>query len=153
VLYLFAATRPDILAGALLARKGLPAALRLYAARSGGRVALTVSTPAPAARFPSTLEAVTYFCAVETVRELGGSALVELDLDDSHLTLTVTAIDLSGRLTEGGKGVVDRVLAWGGTVTIAGQGAPATLRVSFPQLPVMAQTALNVSGPNADFGT
>jgi len=137
----------------LLARKGLPAALRLYAARSGGHVALTVSTPAPAARFPSTLEAVTYFCAVETVRELGGSALVELDLDDSHLTLTVTAIDLSGRLTEGGKGVVDRVLAWGGTVTIAGQGAPATLRVSFPQLPVMAQTALNVSGPNADFGT
>ena len=137
----------------LLARKGLPAALRQYAARAGGRVALTVSTPAPAARFPSTLEAVTYFCAVETVRELGGSALVELDLDDSHLTLTVTAIDLSGRLIEGGQGVVDRVLAWGGTVTIAGQGAPATLRVSFAQLPVMAQTALNVSGPNADFGT
>jgi signal transduction histidine kinase len=96
----------------LLARKGLAAALRLYAARSGGRVAYTVSTPAQVARFLSTLEAVTYFCAVETVRELGGSALVELDLDDSRLTLTVTAIDLSGRLADGGQGVVDRVLAW-----------------------------------------
>ena len=89
---------------------------------------------------------------------MGGSALVELDLDDSHLTLTITAIDLSGRLTEGGRGIVDRVLAWGGTVTIGavtieGQAAPARLRVDFPQPPVVAQTALNLSGPNADFGT
>jgi signal transduction histidine kinase len=142
----------------LLARKGLTAALRLYAARAGGRVALTVSTPTRAARFPSTLEAVTYFCAVETVRELGGSALVELDLDDSHLALTVTAIDLRSRLTEGGRGVVDRVLAWGGTVTIGavtieGQAAPARLRANFPQPPVVAQTSLSLSGPNADFGT
>ena len=106
---------------------------------------------------PLDLEAVTYFCAVETVRELGGSALVELDLDDSHLILTVTAIDLRGRLTEGGRGVADRVLAWGGTVTIGavtieGQAAPARLRVNFPQ-PVVALTSLNLSGPNADFGT
>jgi signal transduction histidine kinase len=137
----------------LLARKGLAAALRLYAARAGGRVALTVSTPARAARFPSHLEAVTYFCAVETVRELGGSALVELDLDDSHLTLTVTAIDLSGRLAEGGQGAVDRVLAYGGTVTIDAQGELARLRVSFPQTPVMAQTSVNLSGPNADLAT
>jgi hypothetical protein len=93
----------------LLARKGLAAALRVYAARAGGRVALTVAPPARTARFPSHLEAVAYFCAVETVRELGGSALVELDLDDSHLTLTVTAVDLNGRLAEGGQGVVDRV--------------------------------------------
>ena len=137
----------------LLARKGLAAALRVYAARAGGRVALTVTPPARTARFPSHLEAVTYFCAVETVRELGGSALIDLDLDDSHLTLTVTAIDLSGRLAEGGQGVVDRVLAWDGTVTIDAQGAPARLRVSFPQPPVTAQTAVNVSGPNADLAT
>jgi hypothetical protein len=87
----------------LLARKGLAAALRVYAARAGGRVALTVAPPARTARFPSHLEAVAYFCAVETVRELGGSALVDLDLDDSHLTLTVTAVDLNGRLAEGGR--------------------------------------------------
>jgi signal transduction histidine kinase len=118
----------------LLAHKGLPAALRLYAARAGGRVALNVSTRARAARFPSTLEAITYFCAVETVRELGGSALVELDFDGSDLTLTVTAVDPSGRLAEGGQGVVDRVLAWGGTVSIDPHAAPAMLRVSFPQL-------------------
>jgi hypothetical protein len=134
----------------LLARKGLAAGLRLYAARAGGRVALTVASPARTARFPSHLEAVTYFCAVETVREFGGSALVELDLDDSNLTLTVTAIDLSGRLADGGQGVVDRVLAWDGSVAIDAQGAPARLRVSFPQPPVTAQTAVNVSGPNAD---
>jgi signal transduction histidine kinase len=138
----------------LLARKGLAAALRVYAARAGGRVTLTVTPPARTARFPSHLEAVTYFCAVETVRDLGGSALVDLDLDDSHLTLTVTAIDLDGRLAEGAQGVVDRVLAWDGTVTIDAQGgAPARLRVSFPQLLVTAQTAVNVSGPKADLAT
>jgi signal transduction histidine kinase len=134
----------------LLARKGLAAALRVYAARARGRVALTVAPAVRTARFPSHLEAVTYFCAVETVRELGGSALVDLDLDDSDLTLTVTAADLNGRLAEGGQGVVDRVLAWDGTVTIDGQGAPARLRISLPQRPVTAQTAVNVSGPNAD---
>jgi signal transduction histidine kinase len=137
----------------LLARKGLAAALRLYAARAGGRVALTVAPPARTARFPSHLEAVTYFCAVEMVRELGGSVQLELDLDDSNLTLTVTAIDLSGRLADGVQGVVDRVLAWGGTVTIDPDGAPARLQVSFPQPPVMAQTAVNLSGPNADLAT
>ncbi len=134
----------------LLARKGLAAALRVYAARASGRVALAVAPPARTARFPSHLEAVTYFCAVETVRELGGSALVELDVDDSHLTLTITAVDLSGRLAEGGQAMIDRVLAWGGTVTIDVDGAPARLQVSFPQPPVTAQTAANVSGPNAD---
>jgi signal transduction histidine kinase len=134
----------------LLARKGLAAALRVYAAGAGGRIALTVAPPARTARFPSHLEAVTYFCAVETVRELGGSALVDLDLDDSHLTLTVTAIDLSGRLADGGQGMVDRVLAWDGTVTIDTEGAPARLRVSFPQAEANAQTAVNLSGPNAD---
>jgi phage tail protein X len=134
----------------VLARKGLAAALRSYAARAGGRVALTVSPPARTARFPSHLEAVTYFCAVETVRELGGSALIELDVDDTHLSLAVTATDLNGQLADGGQGVVDRVLAWGGTVASHPQGEPAGLRVSFPQPPVTAQTAVNVSGPNAD---
>jgi signal transduction histidine kinase len=134
----------------LLARKGLAAALRVYAARAGGRVALTVAPPARTARFPSHLEAVTYFCAVETVRELGGSALVDLNLDDSYLTLTVTAVDINGRLAEGGQGVVDRVLAWDGMATIDEQAAPASLRVTFPQLPVAAQTAVNRSGPKAD---
>jgi signal transduction histidine kinase len=137
----------------LLARKGLAAALRLYAARAGGRVTLRVTPPARAARFPSHLEAVTYFCAVETVRELGGSALVELHIDESHLALTVTAIDLSGRLADGGQGVVDRVLASGGTVTVDADGAPARLQVTFPQSAVMAQTSVNLSGPNADFAT
>jgi signal transduction histidine kinase len=137
----------------LLARKGLAAALRVYAAQAEGRVTLTVASAARTARFPAHLEAVTYFCAVETVRELGGSALVDLDLDDSRFTLTVTAVDLSGRLAEGGQGVVDRVLAWDGSVTIDAQGAPARLRVSFPQLPVTAQTAVNLSGPKADLAT
>ena len=136
----------------LLARKGLAAALRVYAARAGGRVALTVAPPARTARFPSHLEAVTYFCAVETVRELGGSALVDLDLDDSHLTLTVTAVDLSGRLVEGGQGVIDRVLAWDGTVTIDAHGAPARLRVSFPQLPVTGPDRRQPVGSESGLG-
>ena len=138
---------------ALLARKGLAAALRLFAARAGGRVTLAVTPTARTARLPSQLEAVTYFCAVETVRELGGSALVELDIDESHLALTVTAIDLNGRLADGGQGVVDRVLAWGGTVTMEAQRAPARLQVSFPQPVVMAQTSVKLSGPNADLAT
>ena len=137
----------------LLARKGVAAALRQYAARANGRVALMVADPARAARFLTHLETVTYFSAVETVRELGGSALVKLDLDDAHLNLTVTAIDLGGRLADGGQGVIDRVLALGGTVTIDPPGGPATLRVSFPQPPALAQTSLNRSGPNADLAT
>jgi signal transduction histidine kinase len=137
-----------------LARKGLTAALRQYAARTGGRVVLTVSIPAPTPRFPSHLEAVTYFCAVETVRELGGSARVDLDLNNSHLTLTVTAIDPSSRLADGGQGVLDRVQAWGGTVTVdAHDDGRARLRVSFPHLLAMAQTSVNLSGPNADLAT
>jgi signal transduction histidine kinase len=137
----------------LLARKGLAAALRLYAARAGGRVTLTVSPRARTARFPSTLEAVTYFCAVETVRELGGSALVDLHLDDTNLTLTVTAVGPNSRLAEGGQGIVDRVLAWGGTVTIDAQGALARLQASIPQLPAIAQTAASLSDPNAALAT
>jgi signal transduction histidine kinase len=136
-----------------LARKGLAAALRQYAARTGGRVALTVSIPARTARLPSHLEAVMYFGAVETVREFGGSALVELDLDDSHLTLTVTAVDPSSRLADGGQGVIDRVLALGGAVNIDAQDAPVRLRVRFPHPPDMAQTSVNLSGPNADLAT
>ena len=97
----------------LLARRGLAAALRVYAARASGRVALSVASPARTVRLPSHLEAVTYFCAVETVRELGGSALVDLDLDESGLILTVTAVDLSGRLAEGGQGAVEPV-CWPG---------------------------------------
>ena len=79
--------------------------------------------------------------------------MVELDFDGSDLTLTVTAVDLNGRLAEGGQGVVDRVLAWDGTVIIDAQGVPARLRISFPQLPVTAQTAVNLSGPKADLAT
>jgi hypothetical protein len=50
--------------------------------------------------------------------------------------------------------VVDRVLAWGGTVTVdAHDDGRARLRVSFPQLLVMAQTSVNLSGPNVDLVT
>jgi hypothetical protein len=95
-----------------------------------------------------------YFCAVETVRELGGSARVDLDLDNSHLTLTITASDPNSRLADGGQGVVDRVLAWDGTVTVdAHDDGRARLRVSLPQLLVMAQTSVNLSGPNVDLAT
>ena len=94
-----------------------------------------------------------YFGAVETVREFGGSALVELDLDDSHLTLTATAVDPSSRLADGGQSVGDRVLAFGGAVTIDAQDAPVRLQVRFPHPPDMAQTSVNRSGPNADLAT
>ena len=137
----------------LLARKGLAAALRLYATRSRGRVVLAISEHVRTARLPAHLESITYFCAVETVRELGGSALVELDVDGSELSLTVTATDLGGRLVDGGQGVVDRVMAWDGGVTIDTVGTPAIVRISFPQSPVAAQTAVNLSGPNVDLRT
>jgi hypothetical protein len=95
-----------------------------------------------------------YFCAVETVRELGGSARVELDLDNSHLTLTVTAIDPSSRLADGGQSVLDRVLAWDVTVTVdAHDDGRARLQVRLSHLLVMAQTSVNLSSPNADLAT
>jgi signal transduction histidine kinase len=116
----------------ILARKGLAAALRQYARRASGRVELAVPPSVQTARFASHIEAVTYFCAVETVRELGGSALVELGLEQSRLLLTVAAPDGSGRLAEREQPLVDRVLACGGTLAINTQGAPARLQVSFP---------------------
>ena len=42
---------------------------------------------------------------------------------------------------------------WGGTVTTDAPDGPAKLRVSFPQAPAMAQTALSRSGPNAALAT
>ena len=137
----------------LLARRGLAAALRSYAARSGGRVTLTVSPTARHARFAPHLEAVTYFCAVEAVRELGGSSLVEVDLEGARLDLTVTAALGSGRHLDDGRAVVERILACGGMASIDTQTEPTRLRVSFPQLSLMAQTADRVSGPKVDLAT
>ena len=50
--------------------------------------------------------------------------------------------------------MLDRVQAWGGTVTVdAHDDGRARLRVSFPHLLAMAQTSVNLSGPNADLAT
>ena len=137
----------------MLAHKGLAAALRLYAGRSGGRVTLTISPSANTTRYAPHLEAVAYFCAVETVRGLGGSGLVELDLDNSNFSLNVAAREAGHQLAESRDSVLDRVMACGGTVAISGPGEPAQLRVSFPQAPLNAQTAASRFGPNADFAT
>jgi hypothetical protein len=90
---------------------------------------------------------------VETVRELGGSALVEVDLENARLDLTVTAPHGSGRHLDDGRTVVERVLACGGMVSIDAKDESARLRVGFPQLSVMAQTADRVSGPKVDLAT
>jgi hypothetical protein len=44
-------------------------------------------------------------------------------------------------------------MTWDGMVRLDEHAAPARLRVSFPQLPVTAQTAVNLSGPKADLAT
>jgi GAF domain-containing protein len=137
----------------MLARKGLAAALRLYAGRSGGRVMLTISPSAQTARYAPHIEAVTYFCAVETVRGLGGSALVELDVGDAHLNLNVAAREVGDQLDQTRHSVLDRVVACGGIVAISAPEQPAQLRVTFPQALLDAQTAASRSDPNADFAT
>ena len=137
----------------LLARKGLAAALRLYAARAGGRVALTVADPARSRAVSRPPRGGHVLLRRRDGSRAGRLSAGRAGPDDSQLTLTVTATDPGGRLAEGGQGVVDRVLAWGGTVTIDPQGAPARLRVSFPQPPAVAQTSVNRSGPNADLAT
>ncbi len=139
----------------ILARRGLVAALGRYAGRTDGRVRLTVSAQLRTTRFAPHVEAVTYFCMVETVRELAGSARVELDLVDGYLLLVVSAVDGGSRTTISGRGVVDRVLACGGTVTTSGPtSTEAGLRIRMPapaQVPARAHTATSSSGPNADF--
>jgi GAF domain-containing protein len=116
----------------LLARRGLAAALQMYAARAGGRVALTVAPAARTARFASHVEAVAYFCAVETVRELGGSARVDLVLDQAGVVLTIAATDGGAHLAERDQSVVDRVLACGGSVAVDDRGRRERLQVSIP---------------------
>ncbi|HET6989209.1 MAG TPA: hypothetical protein VFI00_21460, partial [Kribbella sp.] len=123
-----------------LTRNGLATALRLYAVHADGRVVVTVSPSAERARFASHVEAAAYFCVVETVRELGGSALVELGLEKTDLTLTIAPVDGSARLADQGPEVIDRVLACGGSATIDFTGPAVALQVSIPvsDLPVPA---------------
>ena len=140
----------------ILAHRGLGAALGRYAGRPDGRVRLTVAAPLRTARFASHVEAVLYFCVVETVREFAGSARVELDLDDGCLLLAVSAVDRGSRPTSS-DGVVDRVLACGGTVTTSGPTSTESgLRIRMPapaHAPASAHTAASWSGPNAAFDT
>ncbi|MFI6830006.1 hypothetical protein ACIBG5_23125 [Kribbella sp. NPDC050241] len=115
---------------ATLTRRGLAAALSLYAAHAGGRVLVSISPTAERARFDSHIEAAAYFCAVETLRGLGGSALLELRLERRELTLTITATD--GRASQWDQPEVDRVLACGGTAVVDSSGSAVILRASIP---------------------
>lgn len=113
---------------ATLARSGVAAALGLYAAHAGGRVLVTSSPAAERARFDSHIEAAAYFCAVETVRGFGGSALLEVGLERQKLTLTITG----DRRSEWDQPEVDRVLACGGTAVVDSSGPAVILRASIP---------------------
>ena len=129
-----------------LTRQGLATALRLYAVHADGRVTVTVSLSAERARFASHVEAAAYFCVVETVRELGGSALVELGLENANLTLTIAATDGNGRLAEQGEDVVDRVLACGGRAAIDSTGPAVALHVCIPVADVPLLAGLQSGG-------
>jgi signal transduction histidine kinase len=143
----------------VLAHRGLAEALTDYATRHPQHVDLSVSQTARSARPDRRAQATAYFCAVESVRELG-SAAVDLDADADHLLLEVGARASGAGLAEAGRGLVDRVEACGGTVTLHRDDAGGDrVRVSLPLTPheveaqpTSAQTALSRSGPNADLG-
>ncbi len=143
----------------VLAHRGLADALTDYAVRHPQRVDLTVSQAAREAQLSRRAQATAYFCAVESVRELG-SAAVDLDTDVDHLLLQVTARSAAAGPADGGNGLVDRVETCGGTVKQdRDAGQRSRVRVSLPlgrddeaPQPMSAQTALSRSGPNADLG-
>ncbi len=143
----------------VLAHRGLADALTDYAARRPQRVILTVSQAAREALVSQRAQATAYFCAVESVRELG-TTIVDLTADVDHLLLEVGPRASAADLADVAHGLVDRVEACGGTVTVHRDAAGGDrVRVSLPLAPdevdaqpTPAQTATRRSGPNADLG-
>ncbi len=114
---------------AQLVRSGLPMALRSLLARTGSGRRLVVDDLAEGRRFDARVEAATYFCVVEAVRDLGAPVVVVLDAQADQLRLSVSGTDRGGLPLDEMR---DRVEAVGGSVKIAQDGGRAVIEVRAP---------------------
>jgi len=124
----------------LLESEGLSAALSAQARRVD--LAVTVLDRG-IARYPRDVEATAYFCALEALHNAerhaqAGHAHIELDADDTNLTVTVTddGTGFDPGLSTHGEGLThmaDRADAAGGTLTITSQpGHGTTITLTLP---------------------
>ena len=150
----------------LLESEGLSAALSTQARRAD--LAVTVLDRANA-RYPREVEATTYFCAVEALKNAAQHANAEhahIELDGSDAALTVTVTDdgtgFNTDQTAWGDGLThmfDRADACGGTLDVASRpGHGTTITLTLPvqfqaSTPSSVQASSSSSGSNDDLVT
>jgi GAF domain-containing protein len=119
---------------AQLSRVGLEPALGSLLGRSGGR--LVTEPSASGRRFDHRLEAATYFCVAEAVRDMSAAVEVVLRVEDDELRLQISGCE-PGRLAD--DAMRDRVETVGGTVTHRTVDGATVLDVRVPaQVPARA---------------
>jgi signal transduction histidine kinase len=129
---------------AILTNRGLPAALEDLAARATVPVEVV---EAPDERLPDPVEAAAYFVVSECLANIGkhaeaSAATVAVHADENHLTVTVADDGRGGATLDGGSGIqglVDRVGALGGTLSIDSPPGAGTRVVA--SIPLTAQVA------------
>jgi signal transduction histidine kinase len=130
----------------LLADKGLVTALDAYVRRSTAPIELSYSAGLDGMRYAQAIETAVYFCileALENVRRHSGEATVVVSLESSERDLVFRVVD-DGRGFDpkrtargsGHHGMVDRVEALGGSLTIV--SAPDKGTTVTGRLPVRA---------------
>jgi len=121
----------------ILTEQGLGAAVRSLA----DRAPIAVSVHADEDRYASSIEAAVYFLVAEALANVvkhaqTGAAIVSLERRDGRLVVDVSDDGRGGATAaaDGGlQGLVDRIAAVGGTLTItSGHGAGTTLHAEIP---------------------
>jgi len=131
---------------AMLTHRGLVAALRGHAGRTGRSGALTIGAGLADVRFSEHIETTAYFCAAALLPE--ADAVVVRTEDDRLILLATGGPDHA-------EAMVDRVAAAGGRMAreVDADGRNA-VRVELPaQPPPAAQSAASRSVPNNDLAT
>jgi hypothetical protein len=127
---------------AVLAHRGLAAALRGHASRTGRWQVLTIDPRLAGLRFPEPIETTAYLCAA--------ALLTEADVLTVSAEEHALVIEASGR-PDAGDDLLDRVEAVGGRMSRRAQAdGPASVRVELPaQPPLPAQPASPASPQTA----
>jgi signal transduction histidine kinase len=116
---------------AQLARRGLEAALTSHLGERGMGAILRLDASA-ARRFDPQVESACYFCAVESLRELGPAEDMLLTASDDALLLQVTGTATPG-LSVRAERLLDRAAAFDGAMDVrVERGGQAQIRIEIP---------------------
>jgi signal transduction histidine kinase len=127
---------------AVLARRGLTAAIRSAISQTGGVAQLV--TYGPVDQLPEHLAATAYFATIEGLRDLAGTRQAALAIEESRLRIEVSG---AARPQTSLQGVRDRVEAAGGTTQFDEVDGLRRLVISLPL------RALIATRPESDAGS